>query len=58
MKAPHSLQDQLAACMAKRSELETDLHVEKVQRLLAERSLAEKQEVQRQRRILSERTRP
>ena len=41
MKAPHSLQAQLAACMAKREELEVDLQVEKVQRLLAERRLQE-----------------
>ena len=37
MNAPHTLQDQLEAALAKNKDLEQDLHTERVGRLLAER---------------------
>lgn len=55
MKVPHSLQDQLAACLAKKDELEVASHDKRMQQLMTERFAAEKLEVQRQRRILDQR---
>ena len=37
MNAPHTLQAQLEAALAKNKDLEQDLHAERVGRLLAER---------------------
>lgn len=42
MSTPHTLQDQLAAALAKNKVLEQDMHAERVGRLLAERRLLEK----------------
>ena len=41
MTVPHTLQDQLAAALAKNKMLEIDLHMEKVSRLIAERKLTQ-----------------